>query len=209
MAGPHARQGTHLLVFQYGPAFVSRFCQIARPHAPACAFTCLPVWACICLSVLPDCQAACSCVRIYLSPSMGLHLSLGSARLPGRMLLRAHLLVSQYGPAFVSRFCLIAGPDARQCAHKLIFPCFSLVHKHKRAHCRRMLARKCVRCSLSVRKRPRWRARLFLAQCVLESFVCVCAEWQRTLPPKPFSVAAGGQRTLWVALPNEDRPELS
>ena len=34
--------------------------------------------------------------------------------------------------------------------------------------------------------------------------VCVCAEWQNTLPPKPFSVAAGGAGSIEGTCANED-----
>ena len=35
----------------------------------------------------------------------------------------------------------------------------------------------------------------------------VCAEWQKTLPPKPFSVAAGGSRETTVLLPTKTAVE--
>ena len=31
----------------------------------------------------------------------------------------------------------------------------------------------------------------------------VCAEWQKTLPPKPFSVAAGGVAAIFLATPTK------
>ena len=137
----HACQCSHLLVSQNLSSFVSlccQCCQIAGPHASE-RFYLSPESFHVPPKAARSPGRMLASARIYLSPSMCLHLSFNATRSPGRASAFTCLpnvsrlpdcraacsplrrLISQYVPAFVSQCYHIAGPHARQCAHLSVF----------------------------------------------------------------------------------------